>query len=317
MKSRYWGIIIVLVLLNYIIFSTLFTQLAAHRELGPGPTRTLAPTFESLDQGPVSWVVLPTNTTQPTRTPITPSPTPVPELATATPIAITPEPPTPTQTLEPPSPTPIQQSTVHIVRRGETLSAIAQRYGVSLQAIIAANGLTNPNHIITGQRLIIPGAGQVVAVPTPRPAQPTAPRPPTATRVAAPTATPRPAMQFTATLIWDPAVAPNCDGPAIAKQSVIRDTAGNPINGAVVQANCYDNIFNSHLSGTPGEYEPGHYDFSFGQHSPQDWICTFRVISLNGQPVGSEIASVHFDTNNCQPGGSGHQVAILNWTKHW
>ena len=126
-----------------------------------------------------------------------------------------------------------------------------------------------------------------------------------------------PALQFSATLIWDPAVAPNCSGPAVAKQSVVRDTAGNPVNGAVVQADCYGNVFDSHPSGNPGEYDPGHYDFSFGQSKPQDWVCTFRVISLNGQAVTSEVASVHFDVNDCQPHGPGHQVAILNWTKNW
>jgi hypothetical protein len=123
--------------------------------------------------------------------------------------------------------------------------------------------------------------------------------------------------QFTARLIWDPAVAPNCAGPGVAKQSVIRDAAGNPVNGAVVRANCYDNIFDSHPSGTPGEYEPGHYDFSFGQSVPQDWVCTFYILSVNGQPVNSEVASVHFDVNDCRPNGTGHQIAILNWTKNW
>jgi len=332
MKWRHWAILIVLVLLNYIIFSTAFTQLAEQRHPGPGPTRTLAPTFESLATGPVAWVVLPTNTTRPTRTPVTPSPTPDPALATATatpeivvatteappPEAPTADSPTPTPSPQPAAPTGVPKSTVHIVQRGETLSVIAGRYGVSVQAIVNANGLADPNRIVVGQRLTIPTAGQTVAPPTARPAQPANPAPPTATRAPAPTATrAAPALQFSASLVWDPAVAPNCSGPAVAKQSVIRDAAGNPVNGAVVQANCYDNVFDSHPSGTPGEYEAGHYDFSFGQSSPQDWVCTFRVVSLNGQPVTSEVASVHFDLNDCRPNGAGHQVATLNWTKNW
>ncbi|MDX9833038.1 MAG: LysM peptidoglycan-binding domain-containing protein [Anaerolineae bacterium] len=332
MKWRHWAILIVLVLLNYIIFSTAFTQLAEQRRPAIGPTRTLAPTYESVPAGPVSWVVLPTNTTRPTRTPVTPSPTPDPALATATaspevivvtaeappPEAPTAVPPTATPSPPPASPTPAPQATVYVVQRGDTLSAIAQRYGVSVQAIVNANGLPNPNQIAVGQRLTIPAAGQAVAPPTPRPAQPTSRPQPTATSAPAPTATQAPpALQFSATLIWDPAVAPNCSGPAVAKQSVVRDTAGNPVNGAVVQADCYGNVFDSHPSGNPGEYDPGHYDFSFGQSKPQDWVCTFRVISLNGQAVTSEVASVHFDVNDCQPHGPGHQVAILNWTKNW
>lgn len=48
--------------------------------------------------------------------------------------------------------------TVHVVRRGETLSAIAYRYGVSTWAIANANGIANPNLVYAGQRLVIPAA---------------------------------------------------------------------------------------------------------------------------------------------------------------
>jgi LysM repeat protein len=45
---------------------------------------------------------------------------------------------------------------VHVVQRGEYLSAIARKYGVTVDAIVKANNLRNPNVIYTGQRLIIP-----------------------------------------------------------------------------------------------------------------------------------------------------------------
>ena len=45
---------------------------------------------------------------------------------------------------------------VHVVQRGETLSQIARRYGTTVQAIAAANGIRNPNYIYAGQRLVIP-----------------------------------------------------------------------------------------------------------------------------------------------------------------
>jgi LysM repeat protein len=48
---------------------------------------------------------------------------------------------------------------VHVVRWGETMYSIARRYGTSVQAIMNANGLSNPNYIYAGQRLIIPGGG--------------------------------------------------------------------------------------------------------------------------------------------------------------
>jgi lipoprotein-anchoring transpeptidase ErfK/SrfK len=47
-------------------------------------------------------------------------------------------------------------STVHVVQRGETLSRIGLRYGVTVNALVAANGLRNANHVWVGQRLIIP-----------------------------------------------------------------------------------------------------------------------------------------------------------------
>ncbi len=71
--------------------------------------------------------------------------------------------------------TPTSRAAVHLVRRGETLTYIAWRYGTSVQAIARANGLRNPNFIWVGQRLIIPGpSGSQPA----QPGQPTAPSAP-------------------------------------------------------------------------------------------------------------------------------------------
>ncbi len=48
------------------------------------------------------------------------------------------------------------EGNVHVVRRGETLSSIAARYGTTVQSIVSANGLPNANVIYVGQRLTIP-----------------------------------------------------------------------------------------------------------------------------------------------------------------
>ncbi len=45
---------------------------------------------------------------------------------------------------------------VYTVRYGDTLTSIAVRYGVTIQAVLNANGLRNPNFIYSGQRLNIP-----------------------------------------------------------------------------------------------------------------------------------------------------------------
>lgn len=57
----------------------------------------------------------------------------------------------------------------HTVQRGETLSNIASRYGVTLSAMQTANGLSNPNLIYVGQVLRIPAGGAAVMPPAPAP----------------------------------------------------------------------------------------------------------------------------------------------------
>ncbi|HAM00710.1 MAG TPA: hypothetical protein DCQ30_00550, partial [Acidimicrobiaceae bacterium] len=47
--------------------------------------------------------------------------------------------------------------TAVVVQPGQTLSAIASRYGVSVAALAAANRLGDPNHLLAGFRLVIPG----------------------------------------------------------------------------------------------------------------------------------------------------------------
>ena len=45
----------------------------------------------------------------------------------------------------------------HTVRPGESLWEIAQKYGISLKTILAANNIVNPDEIFPGQKIIIPG----------------------------------------------------------------------------------------------------------------------------------------------------------------
>jgi LysM repeat protein len=74
--------------------------------------------------------------------------------ATAVPVS-------PTQPAGGQAPTAVPEGGVlyHTVQSGETLSSIAQRYGIGWQAIASANGLVNPNQIYVGQRLKIPTTG--------------------------------------------------------------------------------------------------------------------------------------------------------------
>lgn len=51
----------------------------------------------------------------------------------------------------------------YVVRRGDTLSGIAAQQGVSTSSLAAANGITNPNRVIEGRRLAIPGTAAAAA----------------------------------------------------------------------------------------------------------------------------------------------------------
>lgn len=58
-------------------------------------------------------------------------------------------------------------SQYHTVQRGDTLSAIARRYGHSLAVLQQMNGLSNPNRIYVGQRLCVQaGGGDAGEIPT-------------------------------------------------------------------------------------------------------------------------------------------------------
>jgi LysM repeat protein len=52
-----------------------------------------------------------------------------------------------------------------VVRPGDTLSAIAARNGVDASALAALNGVRDPNHIVAGTRLRLPGGGGATAAP--------------------------------------------------------------------------------------------------------------------------------------------------------
>lgn len=49
-----------------------------------------------------------------------------------------------------------QSEDTYVVRPGDTLGIIAQRYNTSVQAIVARNNITNPSRIYAGQVLVIP-----------------------------------------------------------------------------------------------------------------------------------------------------------------
>lgn len=69
-----------------------------------------------------------------------------------------------TTTTKPSTNTGTGSETVYVVKKGDTLSAIAKKYGTTYQKLAQYNGIANPNIISIGQKIKIPGkAAQATA----------------------------------------------------------------------------------------------------------------------------------------------------------
>lgn len=96
--------------------------------------------------------------------PATPTPVATPPAST-TPKAATPA-PTAAPTAQPTEQTPAQQPTPYKIAAGDNLTKIAQKYGVGIQDILAANPqIKDPNMIYAGQTLNIPALAQGFKLP--------------------------------------------------------------------------------------------------------------------------------------------------------
>jgi LysM repeat protein len=69
---------------------------------------------------------------------------------------------------------PIVEPTTYLVRRGDNLTHIARDHGTTIDAILAANGISNANRVYAGLTLVIPGTAdapaEMPAVAEPEPA---------------------------------------------------------------------------------------------------------------------------------------------------
>jgi sortase A len=143
------------------------------------PTATLVP--PTATPPPPTPVLSPTNgpVLSPTKG-LTPSPAPTTS-PTATPLSQTPT-PTPTRA----------EQTVYVVQGGDSLWEIAESYGITVDALVEANGISKDDVIHPGQELIIPAPGQALSTPLPRSPTPTPTSLPATPTAVPPASTPVP-----------------------------------------------------------------------------------------------------------------------------
>jgi membrane-bound lytic murein transglycosylase D len=151
----------------------------------------------------------------------------------------------------------------HRVRRGDTLSEIAEQYGISLSALVRANGLDDRHFIRVGQELTLPVPGrQMAAIPA---VQETAAEPPRPTE-------PQPTRAAVA------AVQEAEEDPESAEAPVAPDTSLLASSQATLAADPSDYSVASDNTIEVQDMETlGHY---------ADWleIRTQRLRDINGMP---------------------------------
>jgi LysM repeat protein len=128
------------------------------------------------------------------------------------------------------APTPFRKgANVHVVRSGESLSAIADGYGVPMSRLVAINAINDPDHVEVGTQLKLKGEP---AVPRPRPAVAAAPQP-------TPAPAPRERPVQAAAPRPEPAAAaeiPKASQPGVTQAIASASTAVAPTSSATVPA---------------------------------------------------------------------------------
>jgi LysM repeat protein len=303
-RKLFRDLVIVMVLLNCLVFAVLVYQLVRQGWLPtsivlPGSTPTPPPT--AVATATPTLVPTFTSTATPTPTPTPPTPTPTP---TNTPVLT-------------PTPTPRTGRVVHTVRPGETLAGIAALYGSPPEDILNLNGLSDPAAIRPGLELIISAPGEVVPTLTPKPT-PTPKPPPRPTDTPVPPPTERPKWQYSPAGFYT-------DWNAGLAQiwGTVRDTAGNPVDGVVIQAKCGSTYVASAPSGQQVGRCCGWYDIvlNFGWDGIHKAQCRWelRVVDAHTaeegrDPAAAPLSDVAYGEINVEEQST---IIVADWIKNW
>jgi hypothetical protein len=331
MSRRQWALVVVLILINYIVFASLFNVVFSDRPGLTRPTRTPLPTF-TLAPSPTPVALAPTNT------PVPPSPTPTPTQVLATPDTPTPQSSAPTESpaTEAPSNTSPGGPSVTVdvnlnVRTGpgtnyDRIGALAVGTTVEIVGRSANSAwwqIPYPG-APDGKAWISAGYGtahSTEAVPVVEaPATPT-PSAPTATPTSpAPPPAPTPAYQYTP-LAWEG----QWNGGLAQIRGHVRDSAGSPVNGVFVQAKCGSTVLASNPSGvnlySPGEsYEAGAYDIILSSPLDPNSMCNWEVHIVEASnydeaknPSAPSLSPVGF----CDLSWDEMSICFADWQKNW
>jgi uncharacterized protein YraI len=326
MSRRNWALVVVLILVNYLVFASLFDVVFSNRPSSTQPTRTPLPTF-TLAPSPTPLALISTNTPVP--------PTPTPTLVMVTPDTPTPIPPAPTESPAAESPAtdtpqpggPSVTVDVNLnVRTGPgtnygRIGALAPNSTVDIigRDVNSAWWQIPYPDAPDGKAWISAGYGTasgtdsvplVEAPPTPTAGVPTVP--PTAE---APPPAPTPAYQYTPTGWYG-----DTNYGLTRFIGEIRDTAGNPVNGVFVKASCGTYSTISYPSGPVGwggygdssDWPPGFYDITVDS-KPVPCMWTLQVVETddrtNVKNELSEAVSVEVTVEQ--------SVIQANWQKNW
>ena len=323
MKARYWSLAIVLLLINYLIFSTLFSRLLEGDFEAGYATRTPIPTFTPAPAQP--FIIVPTLTPAP----IVPTPTATRvlgngqnESSSSGATHADSQAQTGQSASQPQLTTPgsinirsgpgLDFDIIGTLNANTTVTVVGRNPDTSWWQIKitedqlgwVSSTVVSPSN--TDSVPIVEAPISAVA-PAAAPAQPAASNAP-------PAPTP-PKHQFTPTGWYD-------DGNQGVTRFLgdIKDTNGNPVNGVFVQANCGHYSIISFPSGPTGwgtlnesaDWPPGFYDITVDE-KPIPCIWVLQVVDTNNRDHVKAILSEAIPVEVTQE----KSVIVASWQKNW